>query len=125
MDDNVDVGHDWREAHLSKLSALAALAAGWDGPDSQPLSDASASHFEEFLTRVAGGRSSDAEPMLTDEGFIRLEWRSAGYSYAAELGADSLYMCALAPSSADDADVELDTFDLERLVHFFESGDLR
>jgi hypothetical protein len=110
---------------MAKLEMLRSLGPGWDGPGSLPLDDSSSRQYLEFLSKVMDTRTNDAEPLLTDEGLIRLEWRSNGFSYSAEIGPDSLYMCALAPRATDDDDEELNHYDLDRLLRFFERGELR
>lgn len=110
---------------MAKLEMLQSLGPGWDGPGSRPLDGISSRQYRDFLSKVADTRANDAEPLLTDEGLIRLEWRSNGFSYSAEIGPDTLYMCALAPRSTDDDDEELDYYDPDRLLRFFERGELR
>lgn len=110
---------------MAKLEMLQSLGPGWDGPGSRPLDAVSSRQYLDFLSKVVPARAHDAEPLLTDEGLIRLEWRSDGFAYSAEIGPDSLYMCALAPRSTDDDDEELDHYDPDRLLRFFENGELR
>lgn len=113
---------DWEVALTTRLQTLTQLKAGWSGAESQPLNAASAEHFRAFLVHVPQARANDAYPVLTDEGYVRLEWQSHGHAYSAEIGPNSLYMCDLAPEAVDDSDVELDWYDQDRLVEFFLSG---
>ena len=101
---------DWR-GNVRKLAMLARLKQGWDYPESTPMSRGAEANYLEWLSTVPADRMDDAEPMLTDEGHIRLEWRSDGYVRIAEIGAASLYLALLAPDRADDDALELDVFD--------------
>lgn len=115
---------DWK-ANVRKLAMLARLQEGWDYPESQPLSRAAEANYLEWLAGVAPDRMDDAEPMLTDEGHIRLEWRRDGYVRIAEIGPDSLYLAALAPDRGDDDAEEFETYELDVLNRFFLEGVIR
>jgi hypothetical protein len=104
---------------------LARLKKGWDYPESNPMSRGAEANYLEWLSTVPADRMDDAEPMLTDEGHIRLEWRSDGYDRIAEIGAASLYLALLAPDRADDDALELNVFDQLALDRFFVRGAIR
>lgn len=106
----------------TRLDSLASLKDGWNGLGSRSLDAASATYFREFVNAVTPSRMPDAYPILTDEGYVRLEWEAEGHSYSAEIGPSSLYMCDLAPDPSLDADIELDHYDRDRLVEFFLRG---
>lgn len=114
-----------RSAIMDKLALLRSLSDGWDGPGSVALDPDSAKNFEDLIDRIDADRYQDAEPVLTDQGLIRLEWSVSDYAYSAEIGGSTLYMCALAPSPDEDDDVELPTYDRDRLLNFFQTGKLR
>lgn len=115
------VAHDWRD-NVRKLAMLARLQNGWDYPDSQPLSQGAHANYLDWLPVVPLHRMGDAEPLLTDDGNIRLEWRHDGYVRIAEIGPDSLYLAVLAPDSANDDAKEFDRCDLDALSRFFIEG---
>lgn len=115
---------DWRH-NVRKLAMLARLQHGWDRDDSQSMDRGAEANFLDWLATVRPDRMVDAEPMLTDEGHIRLEWRRDGYVHIAEIGARSLYLALLAPNRVDDDAVELDNFDRVALDRFFAGGTIR
>ncbi|MGV0768701.1 hypothetical protein [Mycobacterium syngnathidarum] len=110
---------------MRKLAVLARLETGWDYPGSQPMSKQAEAHFLEWVSTVPDDRMDDAEPMLTDDGCIRLEWQQDGYRRIAEIGPDSLYLAALAPDRRNDDAEEFDQYDSAALSQFFLRGILR
>jgi hypothetical protein len=104
---------------------LARLPKGWDFPDSQPMDRIVEANYLDWLSQVPPDRMNDAEPMLTDEGHIRLEWRRDGYKRIAEIGPNSLFLVSLAPDRADDDSEEINAYDAEALSRFFIEGILR
>jgi hypothetical protein len=118
------VVHDWR-ANVRKLVMLGRLQKGWDHPDSQPLDRRAEANYLDWLPRVPASRMDDAEPMLTDDGHIRLEWRRDGYVRIAEIGPDSLYLAALASNRANDDAEDFDRYDSKALHRFFVEGVIR
>lgn len=119
-----NVIHEWRY-NLHKYATLARLQEGWDYSDSQPLNREAGENYLEWLATIADNRMDDAEPMLTDEGNIRIEWRRNGHARIAEIGPDSLYLAALAPDRAHDDAEEYATFDLTALDRFFKDDIIR
>lgn len=117
-------GSDWR-ANVRKLAQLARLQHGWDYPSSQPMNTAAEAHFLQWVSTVPDERMNDAEPMLTDEGHIRLEWRNNGYVRIAEIGPDSLYLALLTPNHASDDAEEFEPYHQEILDRFFLEGTFR
>ena len=115
---------DWR-VNVRKLAMLARLQRGWDCPDSEPLDRDAEANYLDWLPTVPADRMDDAEPMLTDEGHIRLEWRRDGYVRIAEIGARSLYLAVLAPNRADDDAEEFEEYNPEALDQFFLRGAIR
>ncbi|OBF17203.1 hypothetical protein A5725_24605 [Mycobacterium kubicae] len=118
------VFHDWR-ANVRKLSTLARLQKGWDFPESEPLQREAGANYLEWLADVPIDRMADAEPMLTDEGSIRLEWRRDGYVRIAEIGPKSLYLAVLSPDGVNDDAEELNAFDRSALSRLFFDGIIR
>ena len=118
-----EIRPDWRP-NMRKLAMLARLEKGWDYPDSQPMDPGAQANYLDWVTTIAVARMDDADPSLTDDGSIRLEWRAGSDYRIAEIGRDSLYLCNLAADRNDDS-VELDAFDPARLTKFFEDGALR
>lgn len=118
------VGSDWR-ANVRKLARLARLQHGWDYPSSQPMDSAAEAHFLQWVSTVPDERMNDAEPMLTDEGHIRLEWRNDGYVRIAEIGPDSLYLALLTPNHTSDDAEEFEPYHQEILDRFFLEGTFR
>jgi hypothetical protein len=118
-----NVVNEWR-VNVRKLAMLARLQKGWDFPESQPLNRGAEANFLDWLATVPDERMDDAEPMLTDDGSIRLEWRREGYVRIAEIGSDTLYLAVLAPDHADD-DAEESRWDLNALARFFMTGAIR
>ncbi|AXN43405.1 hypothetical protein MM1218R_01457 [Mycobacterium marinum] len=116
--------HDWR-VNVRKLAMLARLQKGWDYPESQPLERGAQANYLDWVAMVPLDRMADAEPMLTDDGNIRLEWRREGYARIAEIGPDSLYLAVLAPDSEDDDAEEYSRCDLDALTRFFLDGAIR
>ncbi|WP_370501159.1 hypothetical protein NWT09_13180 [Mycolicibacterium sp. jd] len=110
---------------MRKLAMLARLQHGWDRDDSQAMDRGAEANYLDWLATVRADRMDDAEPMLTDEGHIRLEWRRDGHVYIAEIGGQSLYLALLAPDRADDDAVELGGFDRDALDRFFARGAIR
>jgi hypothetical protein len=115
---------EWR-VNVRKLAVLGRLQTGWDYPESQPLNRGAEANYLEWLSIVSADRMDDAEPMLTDDGNIRLEWRRDGYVRIAEIGSDSLYLAVLAPDRSNDDAEEFDRFDAEALDRFFVDGVIR
>ncbi|BBY36305.1 hypothetical protein MMAN_04390 [Mycobacterium mantenii] len=118
------VQHEWRFI-ARKLAMLSRFQEGWDYAHSQPLQAGAQANYLEWLATVSPDRMGDAEPMLTDEGHIRLEWRQNGYTSIAEIGADSLYLAVLAPVRSDDDAEEYESFEQDALDRFFRNGILR
>lgn len=114
-------GGGWR-GNVRKLAVLARLEQGWDYPESQPMDRAAEAHFLDWLASVPSERMVDAEPMLTDEGHIRLEWRTNDCTRIAEIGPDSLYLACLAGNREDDDSHEFRPYDPEPLRRFFIEG---
>ncbi len=118
------VVREWR-VNVRKLAMLARLQKGWDYPESQPLNRAAEANYLDWLTTIPSDRMDDAEPMLTDDGNIRLEWRRDGYVRIAEIGSDSLYLAVLAPHPANDEAADFDRYDSNALNRFFQEGVIR
>jgi hypothetical protein len=114
----------WR-VNVRKLAMLARLQKGWDYPDSEPLDRDAEANYLEWVSHVPAHRMADAEPMLTDDGHIRLEWRRNGCKRIAEIGANSLYLASLTPDRQNDDAEEFDRYDERALTRFFASGRLR
>lgn len=116
-------GDDWRRS-VAKLAMILQAKEGWDAEHSQPASRVAVANYLDWLPSVSARRLADAEPMLTDEGFIRMEWSREGHDYTAEIGPESLWLCVLSSddSDADDDSVELDHYDKSALTAFFEVG---
>lgn len=112
---------------MSKLALILEAEEGWDAEHSLPADRIAVAHYLEFLKSVAAARLADAEPILTDDGFIRMEWEREGIDYVAEIGPDSLWLCSLgvSASGSDDDAIELDLYDQSLLAQFFSSGALR
>jgi hypothetical protein len=110
---------------VQKLAMLARLKQGWDYPDSKPMDRDAQANYLEWLPSVPDDRMTDAEPLLTDEGHIRMEWRRDGYARIAEIGPSSLYLAVITPNRVDSDAEELDHFDADVLNRFFASGVLR
>jgi hypothetical protein len=104
---------------------LGRLREGWDYPDSQPMDRGAEANYLEWLPTVSEDRMHDAEPMLTDEGHIRLEWRRDGYVRIAEIGPAQMYLAVLAPDRANDDAEEFDSYDPDALTRFFREGLIR
>ncbi|WKN53748.1 hypothetical protein HJ581_0008050 [Rhodococcus opacus] len=107
---------------MAKLVTLQRLEPGWDGPGSRGLLPEVESIYRKFVEMLPARLLADAEPIATHDGGIRMEWDRDASSYVAELEASGgMYLCVL--GGADEVrDVELDHFDLETLVDFFEKG---
>lgn len=106
---------------MAKLAAILRATEGWDAPWSQPADRDAVANYSAWFSTVAPGRELDAEPMLTDEGNVRLEWDRDGYDYTAEIGSASMWLCVLAPRASDDAEVDV-AFDEAVLSRFFHDG---
>ncbi|MFV8310321.1 hypothetical protein [Mycobacteroides chelonae] len=63
--------------------------------------------------------------MLTDDGFVRMEWSRGDTDFTAEIGPDSLWFCVLGSDPNTDDSIELAHFDRFRLETFFNLGKLR
>lgn len=113
--------YTWRYT-VRKLAMLARLPLGWDYATSKPMNPLAEANYLEWLSGIPADRLGDAEPMLTDDGFIRLEWRRDGYARIAEIGPASLFMASLTPNPQDDVAVEVDRFDSTALSRFFALG---
>lgn len=109
--------------HESKLAMLGKLRPGWNRADAEPLHPQAEANYAAWVATIPADRASDAEPMLTDEGYIRLEWDSDGHSRIAEIGPVYLYLVDLAPEAKDDASLDL-PFDEAALNRFFIDGRL-
>jgi hypothetical protein len=120
------IEQEQRAQLFRKLDYLCGLT-GLYGPrgDFDPVNPEAAQHFRDFVEAMPADRFRDAEPTLTDEGRIRMEWDREGYSYIAEIGQSDLYLCALAPLPESDDDLELERYDGARLLAFFVDGQLR
>lgn len=105
---------------MRKLKHLQSLQLGWDYPDSQPLDPIAEDNYRRWIAYVPEDRLADAEPMLTDDGFIRIEWRQDGCKRLAEIGPDSLFLCSLSPGAPQSE--EFDHYDQAALDRFFTSG---
>lgn len=112
---------------MAKLALILNAKQGWDAEHSRPADRTAVGHYLRFVATVATLRLVDAEPILTDEGFIRLEWEREGIDHVAEIGPDSLWLCSLgaSPTGKDDDSVEVDHYDEGRLTKFFTTGVLR
>lgn len=108
---------------MSKLAAILHAPAGWDHPESQPADRSAVAHYLAWAATIPADRAVDAEPMLTDEGHIRMEWERGGCDHTVEIGATTLWMHCMAPDPADDRDAEVE-FDRSVLDTFFTSGDI-
>ncbi|TWS25397.1 hypothetical protein FK268_09415 [Tsukamurella sputi] len=106
---------------MAKIAAILRAREGWDTPASLPADRDAVANFTAWFSTVRADRQSDAEPMLTDEGNIRLEWDLGQHECTAEIGADTMWLCLLAPDPIDDADREV-AFDAITLTRFFYSG---
>ena len=108
---------------MARLEDLRKAQLGWDNPNSQPLHPEAEENYLQFLVGIDESQSRDAEPMLTDEGFIRMEWRRDDHCFVAEIGPEYLYLCHLTPSHLDDSSWE-GVFDIGKLNEFFNNGEL-
>ena len=81
-----------------------------------------AANYLQWLSAIPSSRMRDAEPTLTDEGYIRMEWQWHGAHCIAELGNSYLYLYKIADNRDDDESIELDTFDRQVLNVFFARG---
>ncbi|AMU39229.1 hypothetical protein A3N99_02750 [Mycobacteroides abscessus] len=106
-----------------KLAQILDSPEGWDADHSQPADRAAVANYRDFVRTVPELRMADAEPMLTDEGHIRMEWHRDGIDCIAEIGPNSLWLCSLgaSPSGTDDHHVALDRYDGAKLVQFFDN----
>lgn len=110
---------------MAKLAAILRAEEGWDAPWSQPADRVAVANYSEWFSTVPAGRELDAEPMLTDEGNVRLEWfHPSGRRRIAEIGASYMYLAELAARFENSEAVELETFDAAALTKFFLHGAL-
>lgn len=111
---------DWR-VPVAKLAEILRAEQGWDLPNSQPADRTAVANYTSWLSDLAVSKHRDAEPMLTDEGHIRLEWRRGDNEFTAEIGPARMWLCILAADPAHDRDVDV-AFDAEVLRRFFTAG---
>lgn len=103
-----------------KIQRVRRLADGWHGTGSVAIDHVALLHYVDFLHLVEYERIADAELAPTADGMVRMEWDRDGFSYVAEIGADKLFLCSLAPDSVDtEAEVP---FSMDVLVKFFNDG---
>lgn len=100
--------------NLAKLAMLCLAEEGWDTDSSQPAHRrAIAGYLESGLWAAAG----DGEPMLTDEGEIRLEWERGEDDHTVEIGSIGMYLARLR-DSLEDSDCTAPLFDADALIDF-------
>lgn len=106
---------------MSKLSSILAVSDGWDLSTSKAADRNAVANYAAWSATVPAQRLDDAEPMLTDEGHIRVEWTRGDNAFTAEIGPSSMWLCILAKDAANDADLET-VFDPTALNRFFTAG---
>lgn len=107
----------------NKLAAILEAQEGWDSDSSQPVNRQALANYLRWLADAPSDRAADLEPMLTDEGLIRLEWERAGVDHTVEIGPELLWMNVLSDQPEDDACVEF-KFSVNALDRFFRFGEL-
>ena len=103
---------------------LRGLEPGWCGDGSEPLDPKAEKHFRSFVAQIPEFRYTDIWPTMWDDGSIILEWTVGARDYTANIVADALFLCTLAPDEADDESVELDHYDEARLLAYFLRGEI-
>lgn len=109
---------------MTKLAAILTAPDGWDYDSSRAADRGAVANYMAWSSHVPPDRLRDAEPMLTDDGNIRLEWKPNPNSHRriAEIGSNSLYLIALAELFEDVRSTEIDHFDEAALDNFFLHG---
>lgn len=105
----------------NKLALILDAQEGWDSDSSQPVNRQALANYLRWAADAPSDRAADLEPLLTDEGFIRLEWERAGVDHTVEIGPELLWMNILSDRFEDCAFSEV-KFSAHTLDRFFRFG---
>lgn len=108
---------------MTRLSELAELREGWDGPGSQPIHPRALAAYVALAAQFNGRLPAELEPMATFDGGLRLEWDRGEDSYATELDPDGgLYLCHVGADEAAGDHREYPRFDPALWRRFYDTG---
>lgn len=108
-----------KEVVMAKLVTIERLQDGWDGPGSLAVKPIAFQGYRDLVDRFLQV-PVELEPMPTPRGGLRMEWDRGEYSYVAEIEGDGgMFLCAIGPTESDDYELELEKFDVQKLLDLY------